>query len=46
MSYAATDTVNIAAGAEWRDEQYRTVEGHPISWTVGPYGRGQGFSVG
>ena len=46
VSYAATDMVNIAAGAEWRDEQYRTVEGHPTSWTVGPYGRGQGFSAG
>ena len=46
VSYAATDRVNVAAGAEWRDEQYRTVEGHPTSWTVGPYGRGQGFSAG
>ncbi len=46
VSYAATDMVNVAAGAEWRDEQYRTVEGHPTSWTVGPYGRGQGFSAG
>ena len=46
VSYAATEMVNVAAGAEWRDEQYRTVEGHPTSWTVGPYGRGQGFSAG
>ena len=46
VSYAATDMVNIAAGAEWRDEQYRTTEGEPDSWTVGPYGRGQGFSAG
>ena len=46
VSYAATDRVNVAAGAEWRDERYRTVEGHPTSWTVGPYGRGQGFSAG
>ena len=46
VSYAATEVVNIAAGAEWRDEQYRTTEGHPTSWTVGPYGRGQGFSAG
>ena len=38
--------VNIAAGAEWRDEQYQTTEGEPDSWTVGPYGRGQGFSAG
>ncbi len=46
VSYAATEMVNIAAGAEWRDEQYQTTEGHPTSWTVGPYGRGQGFSAG
>ena len=46
VSWAATEMVNIAAGAEWRDEQYQTVEGHPTSWTVGPYGRGQGFSAG
>ena len=46
VSSAATDMVNIAAGAEWRDEQYQTTEGKPASWTVGPYGRGQGFSAG
>ena len=46
VSYAATEMVNIAAGAEWRNEQYQTAEGHPTSWTVGPYGRGQGFSAG
>ena len=46
VSYAATDMVNIAAGAEWRDEEYQTIEGEPDSWTVGPYGRGQGFSAG
>ena len=38
--------VNIAAGVEWRDEQYETTAGEPASWTVGPYGRGQGFSAG
>ena len=46
VSYAATDMVNIAAGAEWRDEQYQTTAGDPTSWTVGPYGRRQGFSAG
>ncbi len=46
VSYAATELVNLAVGAEWRDEQYQTTEGHPTSWTVGPYGRGQGFSAG
>ena len=38
--------INVAAGAEWRNEQYQTVAGDPESWTVGPYGRGQGFSAG
>ena len=46
VSYAATDVINIAAGAEWRNEQYETRAGDPASWTVGPYGRGQGFSAG
>ena len=46
LSYAATEMVNIAAGAEWRNEQYQTTTGDPESWTVGPYGRGQGFSAG
>ena len=46
LSYAATDMVNVAAGAEWRNEQYQTAAGDPASWTVGPYGRGQGFSAG
>ena len=46
LSYAATEMINIAAGAEWRNEQYETVAGDPASWTVGPYGRGQGFSAG
>ena len=46
LSYAATDLINIAAGAEWRNERYRTTTGDPESWTVGPYGRGQGFSAG
>ena len=45
-SYAITDRVHLAAGAEWRDERYRTTAGEPDSWTVGPYGRGQGFSAG
>ena len=46
VSYAPTELVNIAAGTEWRHEQYRTTEGEPDSWTVGVYGRGQGFSAG
>ena len=35
LSYAATDMINIAAVAEWRNEQYETVAGNPESWTVG-----------
>ena len=46
VSYAVNDVVNVAAGAEWRDERYATTRGEPDSWTVGPYGRGQGFSAG
>ncbi len=46
MAYAATDMINVAAGAEWRNEQYQTTQGDPESWTVGPYGRGQGFTAG
>ena len=46
VSYAVNDRVNVAAGAEWRDERYETRGGEPDSWTVGPYGRGQGFSAG
>ena len=46
FSFAATEMINIAAGAEWRNEQYETRAGDPESWTVGPYGRGQGFSAG
>ena len=46
VSYAVSDRLNVAAGAEWRDERYETRGGEPDSWTVGPYGRGQGFSAG
>ena len=46
VSYAVNDMVNVAVGAEWRDERYETGRGEPASWTVGPYGRGQGFSAG
>ncbi len=41
----ATDMVNVAGGAEWRDEQYQTTEGRATSWAVGPCGRGQGSSA-
>ena len=45
FSYAVTDQVNVAGGAEWRDEQYSAAQGEPASWAVGPYNR-QGFFAG
>ena len=45
VSHAVTDQVNVAAGAEWRDEQFRTIEGDRAGWLVGPYAR-QGFMAG
>ncbi len=44
-SYAVTDRVNIAAGAEWRDEQYGVRAGDRAGWTIGPYAA-QGFMGG
>ena len=37
VSYAATDLVNVAAGAEWRDERFTIGAGGRPSWDVGPY---------
>ncbi len=45
VSYAVSDRLNLAAGAEWRDEQYETRLGQRESWEVGPYAA-QGFSAG
>ena len=45
LSYAATDMINIAGGAEWREEQYHLGAGDPQSWAIGPYAT-QGFSSG
>ncbi len=42
VSYAATDRVNVAAGAEWRDESFETGAGGRPSWEVGPFAA-QGF---
>ncbi len=39
VSYAATDRVNIAAGAEGRNEQFQTRQGDREGWLVGPYTR-------
>ena len=43
VSYAASDMINIAGGAEWRNEQYHLGAGDPASWAIGPYSL-QGFS--
>ena len=45
VSYAVTDMVHVAAGAEWRDEQFRTRQGDREGWVVGPYAR-QRFTAG
>ena len=34
VSYAATDMINIAAGAESRTEQYETRGGDPGGWVI------------
>ena len=45
VSYAVSDRLNIAVGAEGRNEQYETRLGQRESWDIGPYAA-QGFSVG
>ena len=45
VSYAASDRVNVAAGAEWRDERFEIGAGGRPSWEVGPYAA-QGFVSG
>ena len=37
VSHAVTDRVNLAAGAEWRDERFGLRAGDHAGWTVGPY---------
>ena len=39
VTYAVTDRINVAAGAEWRDEQFSTLQGDREGWLVGPYAR-------
>ena len=38
-SYAVSDRINLAAGAEWRDERFGVVPGDREGWLVGPYAR-------
>ena len=45
VSYAATDMVNIAGGAEWRNERFEIGAGGKPSFEVGPYAA-QGFVSG
>ena len=45
VSYAATDMLNIAGGAEWRNERFEIRAGGKPSWEVGPFAA-QGFVSG
>ncbi len=45
LSYAYSDRVNIAGGAEFRNERFEIVEGSEESWTEGPLAT-QGFTPG
>ncbi len=45
ISYTVNERVNVAGGAEWREEQYETRLGQRESWDIGPYAT-QGFSGG
>ncbi len=44
VSYPVNDMLNLAAGAEWRDEQFTVGLGQQESWDFGPYAA-QGFSA-
>ena len=45
LSYVASDMINVAGGAEWRNERYHLGAGDPASWAIGPYAA-QGFGSG
>ena len=45
LSYAVNGMINIAGGAEWRDERFEIGLGDTPSWEIGPYAA-QGFSAG
>ena len=45
VSYAVTELVHLAGGAEWRDERFTIRSGGRPSWEVGPYAA-QGFVSG
>ncbi len=39
LSYAVSSNLNIAGGAEWRQETYTMFAGDEQSWNAGPYAR-------
>ncbi len=45
LSYPVNDRVNLAGGAEWRNERFEIGLGDEASWRIGPYAP-QGFSAG
>ena len=45
VSYPLNEIVNVAAGTEWRREQFTISAGDQASWEIGPYAA-QGFSSG
>ncbi len=45
VSYAVSELVHLAGGAEWRDERFTIRSGGLPSWQVGPYAA-QGFVSG
>ncbi len=45
VSYPVNDIVHVAAGGEWRREEFTIGAGDPSSWEIGPYAA-QGFSSG
>ena len=45
LSYALNERVNLAGGAEWRNERFEIVRGSTESWTEGPLAT-QGFTPG
>ena len=45
LSYAVNERVNIAGGAEWRNERFEIVQGDEPSWTEGLLAS-QGFTPG
>ena len=45
LSFAFSETVHLAGGAEWRNEGFEIIEGDRSSWTEGPLAT-QGFTPG